>query len=760
MARAKAKYTITAVDKTAAALKRIRRNFSKTGKQLSSMGATMALGLTAPIAAFGVASLKAAGDFESSMNRVKGLTGEDDPMKFKAMTDQAKELGRTTSFSAGQAGDAMGFLAQAGFKTNEILGAMPSTLKLAEAAQMDLAQAADITSNILTGYGKEVSELAHVNDVLVKTTTSSNTNMEQMGEAMSYAAPVAKAAGVSFEETAAAIGLLGNAGIQGSRAGSTLAQALNKVLNPSAEASRLMKELGFNALDSSGKMLPLNDIIQQLENSGADAGDMLTLFGQRAGPGMMALTRQGSTALKGLTTDVANSGGAAEKLAKVQMSGLNGAIKKLKSAFEGLQIALAESGLLQWISNFVTRLAGWITNMAAAGKSSHQFALKVLGIVAAVGPVLFIIGKLVAAIGFLTSPIGLTIAAIGLLTLAWIKWGDTIKSALAPVFSWISNAFDDLIVFVLTHANNMVQGMRIMMDAMGQLPGAVGDMGDKAAAGLDNFSAKIEGLRAGVLELDSDTSVLAETGEKIKGWMGAAAEKVASLKAKFMDLGAELPPANASLKEVEATINGLAAAATAAGPQLVFMFKGFTVNIDAVRKWRAEVRAAGKATVDLGTVGAESMSTLEGSAVQAADGMASAIGNAVFQAGEFLSSLGNLAKSIFSTILGGFLKLGLISMVPGLGPLMGMATGGPVTGGTPYIVGEKGPELFVPGSSGTIIPNGTAIGGGGSSKIYNVTVKSEGLTLDDPLILRRVGELIKRELAVLDGHHGPIGAAT
>ena len=131
------------------------------------------MGLTAPIIGFGAS-------FESSMNRVKALTGtSDDPLSFKRLTDQAKELGKTTKFSAGEAADAMGFLAMAGFDTNKIIGAMPGVLELAASAQLDLASAADITSNIMTGYGKTTEELGHVNNVLVKSFSSGNVDLRQ-----------------------------------------------------------------------------------------------------------------------------------------------------------------------------------------------------------------------------------------------------------------------------------------------------------------------------------------------------------------------------------------------------------------------------------------------------------------------------------------------------------------------------------------------------------------------------------------------------
>ena len=290
------------------------------------------------------------------MNRVKAVSGAVGD-QFEALRDQAKELGATTQFSATQAADAMGFLAQAGFEADEILGAMPSTLQLAAAANVDLATSADIASNVLSGYGLEVEQLGHANDVLVKAMTSTNTDLLQLGEAMKYAGPIASAAGISFEEAAAAIGLMGNAGIQGSMAGTSLRGAISRILSPTKEMADAMNAAGLSFTDSAGRLKPLDQIIQALEPHGNDAGLMMELFGQRAGPAMAALVSQGSNALTNLQSELVNSGGTAARIAGVQMEGFNGAMKSLKSAFEALQIAVGESGLLDFAAFLVVGLA-------------------------------------------------------------------------------------------------------------------------------------------------------------------------------------------------------------------------------------------------------------------------------------------------------------------------------------------------------------------------------------------------------------------
>ena len=253
---------LQAKDRASQSINRVRGSFLKLGKSVDKvqhissgmldfgvkigvMGAAMSAALAIPI--------KTAADFEQAMARVKAVSGATDE-EFAKLTNTARELGRTTKFSASEAADGMNFLAMAGFKSTEIIAAMPSVLELAAAANLDLASAADITSNNLTGYGMKVEDLAKVNDVLVGTFTSANTDLTQLGIAMKYVGPVASSAGISFTEVAAAIGLLGNAGIQGSMAGTSLRKTISSLIKPSSAGAKELQKLGVSVVDSKGKL--------------------------------------------------------------------------------------------------------------------------------------------------------------------------------------------------------------------------------------------------------------------------------------------------------------------------------------------------------------------------------------------------------------------------------------------------------------------------------------------------------------------------
>ena len=429
----------------------------KAGSGISSAGQTLTRNLTVPIAGMGAAIIATSGNFEAGMNRVRavsGATGDD----FEALREQAKMLGRTTQFSATQAADAMGFLAMAGFDVDQILGALPNTLNLAAAAQIDLGTAADITSNIMSGYGIQVEDLAAANDALVKTFTSTNTTLEMLGESFVYAGPVASAAGVQFEEAAAAIGLMGNAGIQGSLAGTSLRGAITRLLTPSNEAKDIMQELGLNVLDAEGNLVSMEEIVRQLEASGASTADMMEIFGLRAGPAMMALVSQGSEALVDLTADLENAGGTAEEVASIQMEGFNGAMTELKSAAEGLMIAIGDAGLLEAMTNLAEQTTVLTQNLASVDPELLKMATITAGVVAAVGPALIVIGKLVTLVGMLANPIGIAVIVIGALTGAFIyayqnfeEFRNVVDRVVATVTDfaqnalvWLRDAFDQI----------------------------------------------------------------------------------------------------------------------------------------------------------------------------------------------------------------------------------------------------------------------------------------------------------------------------
>ena len=328
--------------------------------------------------------------------------------EFESLRNQAKDLGRTTQFSASQSADAMGFLAMAGLEANKILSAMPDTLNLAASANLDFASTADIITNVLTGMKVPMNELPKAVDILSKAFTSSNTDLLQLGEAMAKVGPVSANFGISLEETTAALGLLGNAGMQAGIAGTGFRRILTKLITE-------QDQLGIKTTDATGKLRPFADIIQDLEKRAFSGADAMEVFGDRGGPAMINLMAAGSKSIRDFTTTLKDSGGTAERIAKVQMKGLNGAIKSVKSAFEAFQISLGESGLLKWVTDFAKGIAEFFRELSVANPALMRMGIAIAAVVAVIGPMALIMGTLITATGALLGPIALVVTALAAL---------------------------------------------------------------------------------------------------------------------------------------------------------------------------------------------------------------------------------------------------------------------------------------------------------------------------------------------------------
>ncbi|MDB1923399.1 phage tail tape measure protein [Clostridium tertium] len=373
------------------------------GGAITGVGTTLTKGLTVPLAAVGAGAVKVAVDFESSMSRVKALTGAVGG-EFEKLEKQAIELGSTTSFSATEASEGMQNLASAGFTVNEIMSAMPGILDLAASDNIDLASAAEVASSTLRGFGLEASKASHVADVLARAAADTNAGILDTGEAMKYIAPVASAMSLSLEEVTAAIGIMSNAGIKGGQAGTALRASLTRLANPSKEAADLMEVLGFNAYDTNGKMLSLKDIIYNLGNSMNGLSEeqkqqaIATIFGQEAMSGMLTLIQAGPQQLEKLTKSFKNSSGAAREMADTMMDNTKGAWDEFTSGLEGAGIAIGKT-LLPMITKGINKITEMVNAFNNLPPSTQKTIVSIGATVAAIGPLMIIGGKLITGIG-------------------------------------------------------------------------------------------------------------------------------------------------------------------------------------------------------------------------------------------------------------------------------------------------------------------------------------------------------------------------
>lgn len=464
----------------------VRKNLKGLGSRITNVGKTMTVGLTAPIVAFGALAVRATVKYQKSMNKVQALTGAS-AEEMKKMQKQARLLGKTTAFSASQAGDAMAFFGQAGFNANEIMKATPATLDLAAASSTDLARSADILSNVMGGFNIEAGKAGMVSDVLSKATAKGNINMEMIAESMKDAAPVAEKYGATLQETAALTAKLGDAGIQGSKAGTTLKNMFTRIAAPTNRISAIMKKLGVQTKDESGNLRSMTDILvdmnKQFAAKGLTKANKLAIlnevFGKRAIAGAGVLVNavgkfdkaSGKTinTVAVLTEELEKSNGAAKKMAETMLKGLPGAITKLKSAFEGLLLKIGiEGGLAGMAEVLINKLTGLINWVSSLNPTLLKWGMIIAGIVAVIGPLIAGLGLIVGFIpsiitgfnmivagfaifakvgavivpvlkvigvglGLLLSPIGAVVAAVAGLINLFLRW-DKIKTGFKKGF--------------------------------------------------------------------------------------------------------------------------------------------------------------------------------------------------------------------------------------------------------------------------------------------------------------------------------------
>ncbi len=462
-------------DKLTAGLRRAQSRLTAFARSVRQIGQGLVKASAAAVIPLAISG-KVFANFEQRMARVQALTGATGA-EFDKLAVEAKRLGESTVFSASQAAEAMGFFALAGFNTSQILKSMKPTLDLAAAGQLEIAQAADIAAKIMAGMGISADELGNAVDVLTKAMTTANTDLNQLGEAMKYIGPIAKSAGIEFEEITAAIQLLSNAGIQAEMAGTTLRGAILALTSPSAEASAKLAELGVSVVNAHGNVRPLADIIEQLNNAmaGMGSGERLNVLGQifqaRQAAGVAELLSQGAQKLRDYTDALRNSGGVAARIAGVQLNTLTGDTIILKSALEGLAIAIGESigPPLRIAVAAITRVAGAVTKWvrenrdlvvmvgaAAIAVGGLGIALLSLGVAVKVAAFAFggllslallvkaVFAGLAGVIGLVVTPLGAIVAGLATIAVGLAAYTGTIGRATA----WIADAFNDLRAYI------------------------------------------------------------------------------------------------------------------------------------------------------------------------------------------------------------------------------------------------------------------------------------------------------------------------
>jgi len=356
---------------------RATQDYQRTQQMAGSMAGKGAAGMAAGGAAlYGGAKMLMPGlEFDASMSNVQAVTRLDkDSDDLKGLRNQARELGSSTQYTAGQAADAQGYLGMAGFDPKAIKAAMPGMLDLASAGGSELAETADIASNIMSGLGLGAAEMDKLGDVLVGTFTRSNTNLRMLGETMKYAAPMAKTYGVDLETAAAMAGKLGDAGLQGSMGGTALSSIMNRLAAPPKAAEKALEKLNIKTADANGNLRAMPDILKEIYDktkgmgTAVRGGLLKDIAGEEAVKGMAQLVEQaGNGELQKMIATLRGSQGESAKTAKVKMDNLKGDLKTLTSTWEDLGIELQDQqngtmrGLVQSFTDIIRSVKAWAT---------------------------------------------------------------------------------------------------------------------------------------------------------------------------------------------------------------------------------------------------------------------------------------------------------------------------------------------------------------------------------------------------------------
>lgn len=474
-------------NQSATALQKI----SATGEKLQTVGSNIEsagkklLPVTGAVTALGTAAVKTAADFDTAMSQVaavSGATGSD----LDALRDKAREMGAKTKFSASEAAEAMNYMAMAGWKTTDMLGGIEGIMNLAAASGEDLATTSDIVTDALTAFGLSADDSGHFADVLAAASSNANTNVSMMGETFKYCAPIAGALGFSVEDTAEAIGLMANAGIKSSQAGTSLRTIMNNLTGEVKICGSSIGEVTIATTNADGSMRGLSDILADCrvafsglsESEKAAAAE--TLVGKNAMSGFLALMNAGEADINKLSGAIENCDGKSAEMAATMQDNLAGQLQILKSQLEELAISFGEllmpaiRTIVGWIQQFVD----WLNGM---DEGTKKVIMTVALLAAALGPVLIVIGKVISAVGtimtivpkiagvinvvkgafaalnatMLANPIFLIIAAIAALVAAfiylwnncegfrqfWIDLWENIKAVAVAVWTAISEFF-------------------------------------------------------------------------------------------------------------------------------------------------------------------------------------------------------------------------------------------------------------------------------------------------------------------------------
>lgn len=446
--------------------------FEALGSSLKTVGSTITTAVSLPLLALGAGAIKTASDFEAGMSKVSalsGATGDD----LKMLEDKAREMGASTKYSATESAEALSYMALAGWDAEQMAAGLEPSLKLAGAAGMELSLATDIVTDTMSMFGMQASEATKMTDMLAYAQANSNTDVQQLGEALKYCGASANAMGYDLADTTALLGIFADQGLKGSSAGTTLNAMFRDMKAKAKDGAIAIGDTNVAIVDANGNYRDMTDILADVEKAteGMTQAErdmaLSSIWGTEALKGVNMAFEAGVPKIRKFEEGIRNSDGAANEMYETMQNNLQGAIDNMKSAFEGLLITIGQRliPIFQNLVEGITNVFTWFNNLNPA---IQNVIIGVGGFLAILGPLLLIVGNVIifivklstsisalvtffsaggagagilsAAIGALSGPIGIAIGAITALiaigVLLYQNW-DTIKAKCTEVWNSI-----------------------------------------------------------------------------------------------------------------------------------------------------------------------------------------------------------------------------------------------------------------------------------------------------------------------------------
>lgn len=521
-------------------LKEAGEKMKDVGGKISDVGKDMTMKVTAPILGLAGAALKVGSDFEAGMSEVQAISGAS-AEDLQRLEEKAKEMGATTKFSATESAEALKYMAMAGWDAEKMVGGLEGVMNLAAASGENLGTVSDIVTDAITAFGLKAEDAAHFADVLATASSSSNTNVSLMGETFKYAAPIAGALGFSIEDTALAIGLMANAGIKGSQSGTALRQILTVMAGDIAIVGDKFGQFDIVTQNADGSMRSLSEIMVELREiwpmltDAEKAHNAEMIVGKNAMSGFLALMGASDEDFTKLQTNIEDSSGKAKEMADIMNDNLQGQLTLLKSQLEGVGIQISEI-LIPIVSSIIDKISEWIDWFANLDEGTKKTIVVIALIVAAIGPLLFIVGQVIMTIGALilllpqlkiafaalTGPIGLTVAAIAgaiAIGIALYNNWDEIKAAAQKLWENLKQKFNEIKEAITKPVKDAIQTIKdINLVEVGEnmIQGLINGIKNMISKVKEAIGSVVSTVTSGIkkaLKIESPSKVMEEMGE-------------------------------------------------------------------------------------------------------------------------------------------------------------------------------------------------------------------------------------------------------